>query len=104
MAAAPVTVKKFALGNTGTLHIVTLTVTGTYTTGGESVDVADNERIYGMFPLGGQVGYVADWDVTNQKLKLRQDNGTATAAALPEVTNGANHTAISGSIWGIIGD
>lgn len=103
MANTASVISSYSLGRTAGFHIVALTVTGTYATGGEAISIPKVERVKGMIPLGGQAGYVADYDSANQKLKLRQDNGTATAAALPEVANGATHTAISGSLWGVIG-
>ena len=70
-------------------------VTGTilwdnsYPTGGESIAIDDAqndvklERISFLSANGG--GYVYGWDAANQKLLVYRDNGTATAAALPQV-------------------
>lgn len=103
MANTASVVSSYALGRTAGLHVVKLTVTGTYATGGEAISIPKVERVKAMLPAGGQSGYVAGFDYANQKMKLYQDNGTATAAALPEVANGANHTALSGSTWIVIG-
>ena len=72
-------------------------VPGTMASGGVAIAIADTaqyditlERIAFLAATGA--GYVSDWDIANQKLKLRRDNGTATAAALPEETS-ANVTA-----------
>jgi hypothetical protein len=82
-------------------YVGTLTITGTYTTGGDAIDFGSNERMR-VVSVSGK-GYVWEWDQANQKLLMYRDNGTATAAALPQVANAADHTAASGVTFRALG-
>jgi hypothetical protein len=94
MAMALTVEETIPLAGNEYLYIGTITITGTYTTGGDAVDATGNERFRHLIVNGK--GYVWEFDNANQKLLMYRDNATATAAALPQVANAADHTGASG--------
>lgn len=83
-----------SLGGTVYQYFGTLTVTGTYTTGGVAVDVPGNTKIIDLHIQGK--GMIGEWDPSTQQLLLSWDNAAATAARLPQLANGADHTPLTG--------
>jgi hypothetical protein len=96
--------QEFEVGNIY-FCIGTLTITGTYVTGGDAVAVSGPsklERIDVLDVQGGRAGLVPDWDRANQKLKWFTSNGAA-PAALAELANAGTQTGASGAValaWG----
>ncbi len=103
MAIAPVVNQRVELGDTEVLYIGTLTVTGTYTTAGEAVDIVGNERINVML-CPNQGGYMTAWDAAAQKLLFYQgDNANAGVAPGVQVANATSLVALNGMTFVAIG-
>lgn len=96
--------QEFEFGNIY-MALGTLTITGTYVTGGDAVAVsgpAKMERIDSLDVIGGKGGLSNDWDRTNQKLKWFT-TGASSGAVLAELANGGTQTGASGALavaWG----
>lgn len=101
MAMAATVEETIQLGGNEYLYIGTLAITGTYTTSGDTIDPSGNESFRHVIVTGK--GYVWEWVPSTQKMKMYRDNGTATAAALPEVANAADHTGATGITFVAIG-
>lgn len=63
-----------------------------YTTGGDVLlpDTFGMKRIFGVNVIGCPRGYVPQYITSTGKLTIAWDNGTATAATLPEITSTTN--------------
>lgn len=101
MAMAAVIEDQWQSGGNYQEYVGTITITGTYTTGGDAIDFGTNERMRSVVVTGK--GYVWEWDQANQKLLVYRDNGTATAAALPQVANAADLTGATGVSFRALG-
>jgi hypothetical protein len=92
------------LGGSNRLYVGRLTLSSSYATGGDTIDwpgdwtAVTDARVM----LAGQGGYVLEYDGANTKVKAYRDNGTATAAPLPEVANATNLSAVSAECWVIL--
>jgi hypothetical protein len=103
MAITPtVTVESYGeLGSSGNDQYVigTITVTGTYATGGFAVDIpaggADLSNIRVLKASGS--GRLLEWDVTNQKLLVKAWATAGATVAATEITNGTDIGATSDS-------
>jgi hypothetical protein len=78
-----------------------IALSASYATGGDTIDWPGDLNVPdGGVMLGGVGGgRVLEYDGANQKVKAYQDNGTATAAALPEVANATNLSTVSVECW-----
>lgn len=104
MATAATVEQRIELPGNTNLYIGTLAVTGTYTTGGDAVDVAANERIDVLIVAGVGGGFQCRWDRAAQKLVLYYYDYDAVAdGAAIQVANGADHTAQNGAVFVAIG-
>lgn len=102
MANSATIEETISLGGTSYMYIGTLTVTGTYATGGEAIDLGSNERI-SSFRLDSGV-YTHKWDAAAQKLLFYYADYDAVAdGAFIQVANGATHTSASGATFVAIG-
>lgn len=91
------------LGGTARLQPLVLTMSASYATNGDTVDLeGDVGSAEGRLIVGCAAGYVLEWDGSNQKIKAFRDNGTATAAALPEVAAAVNLSAVSTEAWALL--
>lgn len=93
--------EKLSLGGTSYLYVGTLTITSTYVTGGETVNLSDNETFTAVVAQSGV--YSHKWDSANQKLLFYYYDYDAVAdGAAIQVANGATHTGASGmTCWAI---
>lgn len=93
--------EKLSLGGTSYLYVGTLTITSTYVTGGETIDLSDNERFTNVIGQSGIFGH--KWDAANQKLLFYYtDADFAGDKELIQVANAYNHTGASGmTCWAI---
>lgn len=95
MALVATVTEALSLGDTKVLYYGTLAFDSSYPTGGEAVDLANNERIDVLIAQGN--GYTFKLDSANQKLIAYQgDNTNAAAAPGIEVANAANLAAVTG--------
>jgi hypothetical protein len=95
------------LGGSNKLYVGTLTMSSSYATNGDTIDWPGDWAATGgvtdaRVQLSDTGGRVLEYDGTNGKVKAYQDNGTATAAALPEVANATNLSAIVAECWIIL--
>lgn len=105
MGAAAFTQKGDAitLGGTNRLLFGTVAMSSSYATGGDTLDMPGDISLgEGSVLIGQAGGYVLEYDGTNAKVKAYRDNGTATAAALPEVAAAVNLSAVSAECWAIV--
>ena len=91
------------LGGSNVLYPGTITMSSSYATGGDTLDMTgDLNPRDGRLLIGGGPGYVLEWDGANAKVKAYRDNGTATAAALPEVAAAVNLSTVSVEAWALL--
>lgn len=104
MAVAATVEQSFSIGGNQNLYIGTLAVTGTYTTGGETVDLGSNERLDVLVASSAAGGFLIRWDRDNQKaLFYYYDYDAVADGAAIQVANAANHTAANGAVFFAIG-
>lgn len=96
MAAVVTVTDSWDAGGNRTEYLGTIAMDNSYPTGGEPIDVANNERFAFLNAVGGGTtatgaGYLYQFDAPNQKLVAfrQKDPGNAGGAdiALPEVGN-----------------
>lgn len=93
------------MGDLGNLRCVAvdLNVTSYVNPGGETLVPAalGLSRIIGIIPLANARGFVFGFTRSTNKMTIAQDNGTATAAALPEIPNATNFGTVSLLVVGL---
>lgn len=91
-------VTKRKQGGNGLIAYVSITNSGDYPTGGDSVDFVAAVGITGRKPdlavITGIAGYIYQWDKANNKVFVRGSAATA-GAALAEFTSGAYSAALT---------
>ena len=82
---------------------VALNITSYTNPGGEILVPANlgMSRIIGVVAIVCPFGFVVNFTRATNTVTIARDNGTATAAALPEVTNGNNFGALSLLVIGV---
>jgi hypothetical protein len=95
---------EFPIGNSGRLVTGTLTMSNSYATGGDTLDLqGDVGAAEGSLIIGSVAGGRAlEWDGTNQKVLAYQDNAAAAAAALGQVANATNLSTVAAECWAIL--
>lgn len=90
------------LGGTFALIVGTIALDSSYPTGGESLDLASNDRVDYLF-ASPKSGYSFDWDAANQKLVARYADYDAVAdGPLIEVPNTTNLSTVTGvTFWAL---
>lgn len=100
MAATVTIIRKIPIGQTESVYLGEILMDSSYATGGEPIDFVASpgglvgpSKMHTLFPA--QVGgYIAEFVRSSQKLKMYRDNGTAAAAALPEVASAVDLSAV----------
>jgi hypothetical protein len=95
--AVTISVKKRVKPGNSMVHLCQLTLSGSYPTGGDTLDLSVTgftNRKPDMAIIQGIAGYIYQWDRANNKLFVR--GGAGAAAALAEFTSGAYSAALTG--------
>jgi hypothetical protein len=99
MAAVVTVTDSWDTGGNRTEYIGTIAMDNSYPTGGEPIDVANNERFAWLHAAGGGTtasgaGYVFQFDAPNQKLVVLWGNA-GSASVLPEFTSTGDLSALT---------